>query len=641
MSCKNHFDLQIEPLHLTQGPVGPHLFFTSTGIGNDLMHDTILQMSPLYPKERALSAPAKRNHHKARQPYLTVPSQVDIQVLKNEESDVYSWSTQRVTLWLRDAGIDESTIDKFRHHDITGPVLLDLDFDDLKQLDMNSFGKRHQVWTAIEELRALMESDIASPAARKHGRRSTGLTRSPSKRQDVAQQIACDRSPSTSPTCTSRQRAIRRDPLAPGDSISIVAIEEVVPKAHWCRKGEKCSTYKKRQRLLEQMDSEYGTSLSPSYNSTAIQHEDVSPKQRKDERPETVESVTPSLIGSSDVLGPTHPPNLVMHEGILEQLDRSHPQEIVKQYLTLQHVPESAYIPPYPPQQDGVSLEMFPREHFIMTPPSEVPNLPRPLDMPHSANAVPKANMSPTRSLTSSPWSSMFRRRGTPASCTDIPSRGILIMPPGLRQESQSVPPDMRYRPPIALQAGARDPLQWRRLSMRLPTVRESTSEDSSAVDAVQAVPRSGWMHKRKNKILRHDWIRQHVRLNGTQLAMHVTSHTLDTAPVETVDVKDYDVALKQKIADSKLNAALKTLRIASGKNSISGRMYGLDLVPSEMESNNKLVALLQANKEPKVHHFAIDTQAERGEWIRELMLAKARGQQADGYDVVIHGEMI
>lgn len=148
-------------------------------------------------------------------------------------------------------------------------------------------------------------------------------------------------------------------------------------------------------------------------------------------------------------------------------------------------------------------------------------------------------------------------------------------------------------------------------------------------------------MHKRKNKILRHDWIRQHVRLNGTQLAMHVTSHTLDTAPVETVDVKDYDVALKQKIADSKLNAALKTLRIASGKNSISGRMYGLDLVPSEMESNNKLVALLQANKEPKVHHFAIDTQAERGEWIRELMLAKARGQQADGYDVVIHGGMI
>jgi len=148
-------------------------------------------------------------------------------------------------------------------------------------------------------------------------------------------------------------------------------------------------------------------------------------------------------------------------------------------------------------------------------------------------------------------------------------------------------------------------------------------------------------MHKRKNKILRHDWTRQHVRLNGTQLAMHTTSHTLDTAPLETVDVKDYDVALMKKIADSKLNAALKTLRIASGKNSISGKMYGLDLVPADLENNKKLVALMHANKEPKVHHFAVDTQAERGEWIRELMLAKARGQQADGYDVVIHGKMI
>ena len=454
--------------------------------------------------------------------------------------------------------------------------------------------------------------------------------------------MVCDRSPLASPTCTSRQRAIRGDPLSPGDSVSIVAIEEVVPKAHWCRKGEKCTTFKKRQRLLKQMDREYGTCLSPSHNDPASQHNHASSKLCENERVEPVETATPSLIGSSDVLGHTHPQNLIMQEGILEQLNPSHPHEIVKQYLTLQHVPESAYIPPYPPQQDGSSLEMFPQEHFIMTPPSEVPNLPRPLDMPHSANTVPKAsNMSPTRSLTSSPWSSMFRRRGTPASCLDVPSQGMLIMPPGLRQESQSVPPDMHYRPSIPLQAGARDPQEWRRLSMRLPTVRESTDEDSSPVDVLRAVQRSGWMHKRKNKILRHEWIKQHVRLNGTQLAMHASSHTLDTAPLETVDVKDYDVALMKKITDSKLNAALRTLRIPSGKHSISGKMYGLDLVPSEVESSKKLVALLHANKEARVHHFAIDTQAERGEWIRELMLAKARGQQAEGYDVVIYGEMI
>ena len=221
MSCRNHFDLQIKPRHVTQGPLGPHLFYTGTDADKDLTYDTILQMSPLYPRERVLSSPAGRRRHKAPRPFPTSPSQVDNSVPKSEDSYVYNWSTQQVTLWLRHVGIDESTIDKFKYHDISGPVLLDLDFDDLKQLDMSSFGKRHRVWTAIEELRALMESYIVTPAERNRDCRSPRSTRSPTKRQDVAQAMACDRSPLASPTCTSRQRAIRGDPLSPLSLIHI------------------------------------------------------------------------------------------------------------------------------------------------------------------------------------------------------------------------------------------------------------------------------------------------------------------------------------------------------------------------------------------------------------------------------------
>src|SRR3954447_26031715 len=50
-------------------------------------------------------------------------------------------------------GFEDEVIDKFVDHDITGAVLLDLQFDDLKELEIQSFGKRHQLWNKIDSLR--------------------------------------------------------------------------------------------------------------------------------------------------------------------------------------------------------------------------------------------------------------------------------------------------------------------------------------------------------------------------------------------------------------------------------------------------------------------------------------------------------
>lgn len=635
-SYKNQFDLRINPPHPVQGPIGPHLFRSSTASSKDDVYDTALQMSPLTPIKTPLhSSYVPHAYQEPWRPQASTTS-AESPVLGFGDAEVQQWSTRLVTMWMRSAGIDDAIVRKFKQNDITGSILLDLEFGDLKELDIQSFGKRHQVWSQIESLRAVTDASSAG-SRRGSGARSPGVARSLSVRHESrrTQGLQDDCRKDAKPlTCGSRQQNIRADPLAPGDSISIVAIEEVVPEPHWCRKGENCHTFKRRQRVLEQMDEDYGTSLSPAKGRHMLRR--LIPDAAEVSAPEDQDlngpaQLEPSLVGSSDALGPSRPLETIVQEGLLDRLERRDLQEIVKQYLTLQHVTEAMDSTPSPSN----TLEMFPYQHVSMLPSSGVPTLPRPFEIPRSASAGPKSTFAQSRSPESSPWSSMFRRGGTPASDMGV-SSGPMLWPPIPREESQSVPPNMHYNQPVPIQINSRDPNYWRRPSMTLATVRESATEDCPVQECKPVnVEKQGWMRKRKNKLLRHDWLKQHIRLNGTQLAMHASDWKFDTKPLEKIDVGEYDVARIEKIADSKLNAALKTLRLTTGKNSVSERLYGLDLVPSTTERQ------MQANKEPKTHHFAIDSDYERGDWIRTLMLAKARGQKADDCEVVINGKVI
>src|SRR5699024_9512886 len=59
-----------------------------------------------------------------------------------DEEEIRNWSPSQVAHWMHIAGYNESIIDKFLINDITGTVLLQLQIDDLKELDILSFGKR-------------------------------------------------------------------------------------------------------------------------------------------------------------------------------------------------------------------------------------------------------------------------------------------------------------------------------------------------------------------------------------------------------------------------------------------------------------------------------------------------------------------
>ncbi|KZT37537.1 hypothetical protein SISSUDRAFT_1034075 [Sistotremastrum suecicum HHB10207 ss-3] len=63
------------------------------------------------------------------------------------------WTVDQVLTWLRQKGFEEAIVSKFLENDITGDVLLELDANLLKELDIPAFGKRVRIANAIADLR--------------------------------------------------------------------------------------------------------------------------------------------------------------------------------------------------------------------------------------------------------------------------------------------------------------------------------------------------------------------------------------------------------------------------------------------------------------------------------------------------------
>ena len=187
-------------------------------------------------------------------------------------------------------------------------------------------------------------------------------------------------------------------------------------------------------------------------------------------------------------------------------------------------------------------------------------------------------------------------------------------------------------------------------------------------------------MQRRKNKLLlRHEWVRNHYRLTGTQLALHTSAESEDTHALETIDVDDYFVSCSSTGrtgsgggsgigigggSNSRLAAALKALRISTGRGGGDGvgpaeTPFAFQLVPastsaSASASGDKAVcsrfmaaaaAAANLNRETKKKtttlQFAVAAKEERVDWMREVMLAKAMKQKGEGFQVTVNGRVV
>jgi SAM domain (Sterile alpha motif)/PH domain len=557
-------------------------------------------------------------------------------------TEVAQWTPQQVKRWMQKAGFEQSIIEKFEENDISGEVLVTLKFEDLRELDIRSFGQRHKLWNAIHNLR-----DSA-----------TGPT-SPTVIDCASDEEAHTRKPKAM-----RKKVNRRGPediISPLESVSIVGIEQLMPKPHKCAKGENCPKWRKQQRLIEAFKNEHP--ISPEGGMILVAGDPGNPLTADATRP--FSEAQPSVVASSDVLGPGPVPNFrLLEESTLATVATRDPQDNVKQFLNFQHVDMawSSEEPATPPYEMFPALTpltpvtpLTPHQGLQRLPKLAIPGVRPPARsasaMAFSPHPMDRAEaLSPDlRNATRSPQN--VYRFGTPFSEMDVPVTAINLGPIS-RDISQSVPPNMSYRhapnqtPIVRSQSrSSRRPSFpiLPRLDENPPIAHSNTFSPIKGpiVRSAEDVNHAGWMKKRKTRMLRHEWHEHHFTLTGTRLAMHKDEQALDV--LESIDIDDYAIACSS-LASSKLNAAFKAMNIKLGKE--KGRSddtaFAFQLIPAAIEKGQRLKKRDSTpGSSTKTHHFAVKTRDERIDWMRELMLAKALKQKGEGFEINVNGNMI
>ncbi|OOF96146.1 hypothetical protein ASPCADRAFT_506908 [Aspergillus carbonarius ITEM 5010] len=712
-----HFQLDEYPV---KGPVGPHLFrvseysdTTTSSFGFDLTVEDLSTnaTSPLYQSLSRLESERKDTPV----PITTVAgahqqsekARVHPQPKENEVAD---WTPQDVVIWMRKHGFDDSVIEKFFINDITGAILLELQAEDLKELEIQSFGKRHRLMGCIRELRSKASSVTCdSPSASDPiSREDTSTPKttaaevgidcsSPSPSTDE------DKSRSKSSHHRRRRRQKRQDgtDIVPEDSVSIVAIEQLLPRIHTCSKGENCRKWQKQQAKLARLAK--GLPIEGLGGSVLITGDPGNPATAQNLAKTPKSEVTPSVIASSDALGNNHAAALQLSQDKLHVVKPRDPQENVRQFLSFQRLSklQPATDPATPPQEHfspGAGSPGSARANATLS--ENLRHLPK-LRIPTSdedASSMLSPNYSAQRTITPSILQRRkpFGRQGTkkslepldsgvspsdfyridpyygqstPLSEMDVPVTAIPIGPVA-RNFSQSVPPDMRFGgdmhrvPDVIPRPASTRPESSRRnaffseghnvqalnyLGKRLPLPPIETPEDMETTPRAahckapitsNSVIHSGWMKKRKTtRFLRHDWEDHHFTLRGTQLAMYSDEETShrDSKALEYIDVDDYAVACSSFPSNSKLTAAFKKT-VLKRKDTLHGEAaFAFSLIPSP--TNSTFDKKLMFTNGPKAHHFAVKTRDERIDWMRELMLAKALRKSHEGGASVNHNE--
>lgn len=174
-------------------------------------------------------------------------------------NDIARWTPRQVARWMHDAGFEWWIVEKFEENDISGAILTTLKFEDLRELGISSFGQRTKVWNEIHILRGSAPStpkpatpiEETSPATEFRSRRD---------RSARGRQENCSTSQERNQSRRrkgSRRAAHKHETVLPLESVSIVGIEQLMPKPHKCSKGENCAKWRKQQRLIAAFNKDH------------------------------------------------------------------------------------------------------------------------------------------------------------------------------------------------------------------------------------------------------------------------------------------------------------------------------------------------------------------------------------------------
>ncbi|KAI8962721.1 hypothetical protein F5Y11DRAFT_356812 [Daldinia sp. FL1419] len=516
--ARNAFPFSFNSSKPVEGPRGPHLFRASmTTSLNSFEYQEALSLSPITPKT---AKPLEADHRFALTyeppPPRSRNSPFQFTHEKLDPSDLSMWTPEKVAQWMLNAGIEVSFAEKFVENDINGAILITLKFEDLRELNIQSFGVRTKVWEEIHALRDSKAAAVSSP------RLDTPIEEEESKevkrerrREQRADEESGEQHRSRSVKRSKshgRKKPSHEDIISPLESVSIVGIEQMMPKPHHCSKGENCSKYRRQQRMIEAfkkdhpfVDVEQGGIIMVAGDPGNPETAPAINRPSSTEALRPMSDAVPSVVASSDVLGPGMPPFQYLQEAALRNLQTRDPLDNVRQFLDFQHQDDAAAcsseVPPTPPFE---ILPRGPHEGLRALPKLSIPGQQQQPQQQQQQHQPPQRHSQQSRvDANRTPQPSQYHypqrmdraealspdlqnapyRFGTPFSDMDVPLTAVQLGPVA-RDASQSVPPDMNYRAgPIA-----QGPRSQSRASRR-PSLAP-VEEDSIATPAGRITPR-------------------------------------------------------------------------------------------------------------------------------------------------------
>lgn len=479
------YHMAMEHTKQVEGPRGPHLFRISTLSAE---FENALSLSPITPKVPKMDAllphPVALPHGITPLPSKkTQTGAFRFTSEKLDTKDLVSWSPEMISQWMLNAGIELQVCEHFVENDITGGILMTLKFEDLKELGIPSFGVRLTVWNQINAMKNVPPANEVRP--------ETPIEDAPDRhvRRELRHHDSASRPLRRRPS--SRRKKTHMDYIVtPLESVSIVGIEQVMPKPHQCSKGENCSKWKRNQRMMEAFKREHPFVHIENGGIVMIAGDPGNPETAKSLFPHTntvseenlrpISDMVPSVVASSDVLGPGTLPSATqaLQEDMLRSVQTRDPQDNVRQFLDFQHQHGTASneVPPTPPFELYPPVHAGPIEGLRALPRLCIPAQTR--RSPNAAGQTAGKQSSPARpsqgsaqpppsakTVSAAPTSSTsythtameespdrtphaFYRFGTPFSEMDVPVTTVPVGPVA-REVSQSVPPDMNYRAPL------------------------------------------------------------------------------------------------------------------------------------------------------------------------------------------------
>ncbi|KAK9769787.1 putative SAM and PH domain-containing protein [Seiridium cardinale] len=456
--ARTAFPFDFELSKPVEGPRGPHLFRMSSTSTQSFELQEALSLSPITPRAPK-PIETEFRFHLAEEPLpaRSRSSPYQFTDVNLDQYDLPEWSPEMVAQWMLNAGIEPTVAEKFIENDINGQILMTLKSEDMKELNIQSFGIRTAVWNHICELIKMKpvsprpETPIEDEECKEVRRERKKLDRC---EEDVR--------PRRGQSKRRLNKPCHEDIISPLESVSIVGIEQVMPKPHKCSKGENCRTYRRQQRMIEQFMKEHpfadtsgGVILvagDPGNASTAPALN--RPSSTEALRP--MSDAVPSVVASSDVLGPGAGigPFQYLQEATLRNVQHRDPQDNVRQFLEFQQgASNTSEVPPTPPfevypqnQASSERLRNLPKLAIPgrqQSPSQRTSQQQRPSNLRQSfvPYTMDKAEaLSPDLQTPVAPY-----RFGTPFSDMDVPVTAVPLGPVA-RDASQSVPPDMGYR---------------------------------------------------------------------------------------------------------------------------------------------------------------------------------------------------